>query len=72
MAEDAADPTLELLRRIRWEQASFRERVEHRFGGLESDMLEVKQTMRGLTSMRATVTGRLEEAEVRVTRLDGR
>ena len=43
-----------------------------RFEGLESDMREVKQTLRGMAYMMATFTGRLEDVEVRVMRIEGR
>lgn len=69
MAEDPVDLTHELLRQIRAEQAAVRELVERRFGGIETDMLEVKRTLRGLTYMMATFTGRLEDVETRVDRL---
>ena len=69
MSEQPADMTHELLRQIRAEQGSFREAIERRFDALESDMLEVKRTLRGLTYMMATFTGRLEDLETRVDRL---
>lgn len=76
MAEDPVDLTHELLRQIRAELGAFRtdverrfELVNHRFGRLETDMLEVKRTLRGLTYMMATFTGRLEDVETRVDRL---
>jgi uncharacterized tellurite resistance protein B-like protein len=76
MAEEPSDMTLELLRQIRAEQsamrseqAAFREIVEHRFDSLESDVLEIKRTLRGMTYMMATFTGRLEDVEARLDRL---
>ena len=76
MAELPVDLTHELLRQIRSELGAFRtdterrfELVNHRFEKLESDMLEVKRTLRGMTYMMATFTGRLEDVETRVDRL---
>jgi hypothetical protein len=76
MAETPTDLTHELLRQIRAELGAFRSDVErrfelvnHRFEALESDMLEVKRTMRGMSYMLATFTGRLEDVETRVDRL---
>lgn len=80
MADEPVDLTHELLRQIRADLGSFRtdverrfelieRRFEHRFERLESDMLEVKRTLRGLTYMMATFTGRLEDVETRVDRL---
>lgn len=68
MPEMPADLTHELLRQIRAEQTAFRAMVEKRFDVLESDMLEVKRTLRGMTYMMATFTGRLEDVESRVDR----
>ena len=79
MPEDPVDLTHELLRQIRAEQgtiraeqAAFRTAVEHRFDALESDMLEVKRSLRGLSYMVTTVMGRLEDVETRVDRLGPR
>jgi hypothetical protein len=69
MADEPADMTQELLRQIRAEQAAFRTVVEKRFDALESDMLEVKRTLRGMAYMMATFTGRLEDVETRVDRI---
>lgn len=69
MADDPVDLTHELLRQIRAEQAAFRERVETRFDALETDVLEIKRTLRGLTYMMATFAGRLEDVETRVDRI---
>jgi polyhydroxyalkanoate synthesis regulator phasin len=76
MSEQPADMTHELLRQIRAEQGSFREMVERKFvsverrlDSLESDTLEIKRTLRGLTYMMATFNGRLEDLETRVDRL---
>lgn len=69
MAEEPVDLTHELLRQIRAEQVASRELIERRFGALESDVLEIKRTLRGLTYMMATFTGRLEDVEARVDRL---
>ena len=69
MADAPADFTLKVLRQIRSEQAAFRELVEHRFGGLESDVLETKRTLRGTTYMMVASTGRLEDVDARVDRL---
>jgi polyhydroxyalkanoate synthesis regulator phasin len=69
MSEQPAELIHELLRQIRAEQTAFREAVERRFDALESDMLEVKRTLRGMTYMMATFTGRLEDVETRVDRL---
>lgn len=73
MANDPVDLTHELLRQIRAEQSamraeqmSFREIVEKRFDALETDVLEIKRTLRGLTYMMATFAGRLEDVETRV------
>lgn len=75
MAEQPVDLTHELLRQIRAEQAAsrseqeaFRTLVGKRFDALEADVLEIKRTLRGLTYMMATFTGRLEEVETRVDR----
>jgi hypothetical protein len=78
MREEPVDLTHELLRQIRAdqamrsEQAAFRAAVEHRFDALESDMLEVKRSLRGLAYMVTTVMGRLEDVETRVERLTPR
>ncbi len=79
MAEDPSDLILELLRQIRAELGAFRSDVErrfelvnHRFEKLETDMLEVKRTLRGMTYMMATFTGRLEDVETRVDRIPPR
>lgn len=76
VTEHPADLTVELLRQIRAEQTLPRESLElklgvvdHRMDRLETDMREVKQTLRGLTYMMATFTGRLEDLETRVDRL---
>ncbi|NNM73000.1 hypothetical protein [Enterovirga aerilata] len=76
MADDPSDLTLELLRQIRAELGAFRSDVErrfelvnHRFEKLETDMLEVKRTLRGMTYMMATFTGRLEDVETRVNHI---
>lgn len=76
VTEHPADLTVELLRQIRAEQTLLRESLElklgvvdHRMDRLETDMREVKQTLRGLTYMMATFTGRLEDLETRVDRL---
>ena len=69
MAGDPVDLTHELLRQIRAEQVAFRTAVERRFDALESDMLEVKRTLGGMTYMMATFTGRLEDVETRVDRI---
>ena len=69
MPEQPIDLTHELLRQIRAEQTAFRGDIERRFDALGSDMLEVKRTLRGLTYMMATFTGRLEDVETRVDRL---
>lgn len=76
MAENPADLTLELLRQMRVELGAFRtdverrfELVNHRFERLETDVLEIKRTLRGMTYMMATFTGRLEDVESRVDRL---
>ena len=73
MAEQPAEMTHELLRQIRSEQAAFRSEhaafrseVERRFDALETDVVEIKRTLRGLTYLMATATGRLEEVEPRV------
>jgi hypothetical protein len=57
MPEQPVDMTQELLRQIRAEQAAFRSEVERRFDGLESDMLEVKRSLRGLTYFTSTIIG---------------
>ena len=79
MAQEPADLTQELLRQITEELGAFRtdmercfERVNHRFERLESDMLEVKRTLRGMASMMATFTGRLEDVETRLDDLASR
>jgi hypothetical protein len=76
MSEQPAGLTLDLLGRIQAEVSEFRKEqdafwrfVDDRMGRLETDMREVKQTLRGLTSMMATFTGRLEDLETRVDRL---
>ena len=76
MPEQPVDLTHELLRQIRAEQAAVRseierrfDMVERRFDALESNMVEVKRTLRGLTYITATFAGRLEEVESRVDRL---
>ena len=76
MAETPTDLTHELLRQIRAELGVFRsdmerrfELVNYRYGALETDMLEVKRKMRGMSYMLATFTGRLEVVETRVDRL---
>jgi hypothetical protein len=69
MAEDPADMTLELLRQIRAEQTAFRTIVENRFDALETDVLEIKRTLRGMAYMMATFTGRLEDVETRLDRM---
>lgn len=68
MADEPADLTLELLRQIRAEQTAFRTMVEKRFEGVETDIVEMKRTMRGMTYMLANFTGRLEGVETRVDR----
>jgi hypothetical protein len=68
MSEQPIDLTHELLRQIRAEMSDFRFAVDRRFDALETDMREVKQTLR-LTSMMATSTGRLEDLETRMDRL---
>ncbi len=79
MPEEPIDLTHELLRQLRAElstmrseQAAFRTAVEHRFDALESDMVEVKRSLRGLAYMITTVVGRLEDVETRVDRLGPR
>jgi hypothetical protein len=72
MPEQPVDMTQELLRQIRAEQTAFRSEVERRFDSLESDMLEVKRSLRGLTYFASTMAGRLEEVETRVDRLGPR
>ncbi|HEY8564162.1 MAG TPA: hypothetical protein VIL65_01585 [Beijerinckiaceae bacterium] len=72
MSDQPADLTQELLRQIRAEQTALRGEVERRFGGLESDMVEIKRALRGLTYMMATFNGRLEDVETRVDRLTPR
>ena len=69
MADEPADMTLELLRQIRGEQAAFRTFVEKRFEALESDVVEIKRTMRGMSYMLASMTGRLGDVETRVDRM---
>jgi len=76
MPEEPVDPTHEPLRQlraelgiIRSEQAAFRTLVERRFDALDSDMVEVKRSLRGLAYMITTVVGRLEDVETRVDRL---
>ena len=76
MPEDPVDLTHEILRQIRADIGAFRtdterrfELVSHRFDQLQSDMLEVKRTLRGMAYMMATFTGRLEDVETRVDRL---
>lgn len=77
MPDEPIDLTHELLRQIRADQAAsrseqvaFRSEVSRRFDALESDMVEVKRALRGLTYMNATFLGRLlEEVETRVDRL---
>lgn len=56
MADEPADPTHDVLRQITADLGSFRidmercfELVNHRFEKLETDMLEVKRALRGLT-----------------------
>ncbi|MBV9077342.1 MAG: hypothetical protein JO048_07640 [Methylobacteriaceae bacterium] len=68
MPDEPTNLTHELLREIRAELAAFRTGVDHRFEKIEADMLEVKRTLRGLTYMMATFTGRLEDLETRVDR----
>lgn len=72
MPEPPIDMTQELLRQIRAEQSAFRTLVEQRFDALAIEMVEVKRTLRGLTYMMATFTGRLEDVETRVDRLSPR
>lgn len=72
MAEQPVDMTQELLRQIRSEQVAFRSEVERRFDALESDMLEVKRSLRGLTYFTSSIMGRLEEVETRVDRIGPR
>lgn len=72
MPDQPIDMIQELLRQIRAEQTAFRSEVERRFGGLESDIVEIKRTLRGLTYMMATFTGRLEDVETRVDRFSPR
>ena len=72
MADEPVDLTHELLRQIRAEIGSFREATEHRFSTLESDMLEMRQAMRGLTYMMASFNGRLEDMETRLDRMAAR
>jgi hypothetical protein len=79
MPKEPVDLTHELLRQIRTDQASmrseqaaFRAAVEHRFDALESDMLEVNRSLRGLAYMVTTVMGRLDDVETRVDRLTPR
>jgi hypothetical protein len=69
MPEQPVDMTHELLRQIRAEQVAFRTEVERRFDALESDVLEVKRSLRGLTYFASTIAGRREEIETRVDRL---
>ena len=69
MPDQPTDLTHELLRQMRAEQVAFRAAIEQRFDHLESDMLEVKRTLRGMTYMMATFTGRLEDVETRVDQL---
>ncbi len=76
MPEEPVDLTQELLRQIRADQAAirsemsaFRTAIERRFDALESDTLELKRSLRGLTYMVSIVTGRLEDVETRVDRL---
>jgi len=76
MPEEPVDLTHELLRQlraelgiIRSEQAAFRTLVERRFDALDSGMVEVKRSLRGLAYMITTVVGRLEDVETRVDRL---
>ncbi len=76
MAENLSDLTLELLRQVRAELGAFRtdverrfELVNHRFDSLETDVLELKRTLRGMAYMMATFAGRLEDVETRVDRI---
>ena len=72
MSEQPVDMTQELLRQIRSEQTALRSELTRRFDGVEPDIVEMKRTLRGLTYMMATFTGRLEEVETRVDRLGPR
>lgn len=76
MADEPVDLTHDLLRQIRADLGSFRTDVERRFElvndrfeKLETDMLEVRRTLPGLTYMMATFTGRLEDLETRLDRM---
>ena len=76
MSEPPVDLTQELLRQLRADQAAMRTAIEgrldlfeRRFDSLESDMIEVKRSLRGLTYMVSTLLGRLEDVETRVDRL---
>lgn len=72
MPDQPVDIVHELLCQIRAEQTAARTDIERRFDRLESDVVEIKRTLRGLTYMMATFTGRLEGLEVRVDRLESK